>query len=129
MAILISLFVFAALSAVIVYLGYRLYARPGRLYEQLGGPATMTVPTVMQSDGELSVVVSMIEQLGHVIPVDEEDVSVVRADLIAAGYRRESAVWIYFGFRLVTLVVLVSVALLLRGTLTSNPIQIGRAHV
>lgn len=122
MAILISLAVFAALLAFILYLGYRLYARPGRVYEQLGGPATLTLPALAGRDGELNVVVSMIEQLGHVIPVDEEDVSVVRADLIAAGYRSQSAVYVYFGVRLLTVVMLLLLALTLRGAITSNPI-------
>ena len=38
---LISIFVFAGLMAFILYLGYRFYARPGRVYEQLGGPASL----------------------------------------------------------------------------------------
>src|ERR1051325_8314899 len=95
----ISSFVFTALLGFILYLGYRFYARPGRVYEQLGGPATLTIPTMERDDGEVSVVVSMIEQLGHVMPIDDDDVSVVRADLISAGYRSERAVWVYFGLR------------------------------
>lgn len=122
MAILISLAVFAALLAFIVYIGYRLYARPGRVYEQLGGPAALTLPSHENRDGEVSVVVSMIEQLGHVMPVNDEDVSVVRADLIAAGYRAPSAVWIYFGARLISLVGMVLMAMLFRSAITSNAI-------
>src|SRR6266571_3004571 len=104
MAILISFVVFGALLAFILYLGYRFYARPGRVYEQLGGPAALTLTSLERPDGELSVVVSLIEQLGHAIPVNDEDVSAVRADLIAAGYRSESAVWVYFGLRAVSVV-------------------------
>jgi tight adherence protein C len=122
MAILISLAVFAALLAFIVYLGYRLYARPGRVYEQLGGPAALTLPSLEPHDSELSVVVSMIEQLGHVMPVDDDDVSVVRADLIAAGRRSQNAVYIYFGLRLISVGVMVVLALSLRNVITSNPV-------
>jgi len=122
MAILISVVVFSGLLAFILYLGYRFYARPGRVYEQLGGPAALTLPTVERSDGELSVVVSMIEQLGHVVPVNDEDVSVVRGDLIAAGYRSESAVWVYFGVRAISVVVLLMLALIFRNVITSNPV-------
>jgi tight adherence protein C len=122
MAILISLAIFAGLMAFIVYLGYRLYARPGRVYEQLGGSSAMTLPSMDRRDGELSVVVSMIEQLGHVMPLDDEDVSVVRADLIAAGHRSQSAVYIYFGLRILSVVTLLGLALALRNTITSNPI-------
>ena len=39
MASLISI-VFAGLMSAFIY-GYRFYARPGRVYEQLGGPASV----------------------------------------------------------------------------------------
>src|SRR5258706_5234563 len=122
MAILISVLVFTALLGFIFYLGYRFYARPGGFFEQLGGPATLTLPSVERPDGELSVVVSMIEQLGHVMPVNDEDVSVVRADLIAAGLRSESAVWVYFGLRAVSVAVILMLAVVLRSAITSNPV-------
>src|SRR5207245_5146370 len=113
---------FAALLAFILYLGYRFYARPGRLYEQLGGHAALTLPSVERRDGDLRVVVSMIEQLGHALPVNDEDVSVVRGDLISAGYRSEGAVWVYFGLRAVSVVVILALAVALRGVITSNPV-------
>jgi tight adherence protein C len=47
---------------------------------------------------------------------------VVRADLIAAGYRAENAVWIYFGLRAISAAVVVVMALLLRSSITSNPV-------
>src|SRR5579863_8878990 len=111
--IIISLFVFAALLGFILYLGYRFYARPGRVYEQLGGPASLGLPTVDRTErGELNVVVTLIEQLGHVVPVSDDDASVVRRDLIAAGYFSDNAIWIYFGLRAVTALVLVGLALI-----------------
>src|ERR1019366_7057521 len=104
--LLISVFVFAALLGFILYLGYRFYARPGRVYEQLGGPAALGLPPVDRTQqGELNVVVSLIEQVGHVVPMSEEDLSVVRHDLIAAGYRSDNAVWVYFGLRALSVVV------------------------
>ena len=72
----VSIVVFAGLLAFILYLGYRFYARPGRVYEQLGGPASIGMPQVDRTQqGELNVAVTMLEQLGHVIPLSEEDQS------------------------------------------------------
>lgn len=122
MVIIISLAAFSALLGLIVYIGYRLYARPGRVYEQLDGPAALTLPSHENRDREVSVVVSMIEQLGHVIPVNDEDVSVVRADLIAAGHRSPSAVSVYFRARLISLIGMVVLAMLFRSAITSNAI-------
>ena len=122
-SILISIFVFAGLLGFILYLGYRFYARPGRVYEQLGGPASLGVPSVDRTEaGELNVVVSMVEQLGHAIPIGEDDESIVRHDLIAAGYRSDNAVWIYFGLRALTVIALLGLALIFRNNVTSNPI-------
>jgi len=122
-SILISIFVFAGLLGFILYLGYRFYARPGRVYEQLGGPASLGLPQVDRTEaGELNVVVSMVEQLGHAIPIGEDDESIVRHDLIAAGYRSDNAVWIYFGLRALTVITLLGLALIFRNSVTSNPI-------
>jgi tight adherence protein C len=123
MALLLAVVVFAALMAFIIYLGYRLYARPGRVYEQLGGPATLTMPTVDRTAaGELNVVVSVIEQVGRMIPINDEEISAVRRDLIMAGHRSENAVWVYFGIRALSAVALVVLALLFRNNITSNPV-------
>jgi tight adherence protein C len=123
MALLLAVVVFAALMAFIIYLGYRLYARPGRVYEQLGGPATLTMPTVDRTAaGELNVVVSVIEQVGRMIPINEEEISAVRRDLIMAGHRSENAVWVYFGIRVLSAAALVVLALLFRNNITSNPV-------
>ena len=119
----ISVFVFAGLLAFILYLGYRFYARPGRVYEQLGGPASIGMPHVDRTQqGELNVAVTMLEQIGHVIPLSEEDQSEVRRDLIAAGYRSDDALWIYYGVRAVSVIVFLALALAFRSSITSNPV-------
>src|SRR4029079_14337431 len=120
MAILIALVVFGALMAAISYLGYRHYARPGRLYEQLGGPATFTMPTfahILQEE-DSGLTVSIFEKIGQLVPVSLEDLSVTRKDLISAGYRTENAASIYFGIRAVSAVGLVVLALVFRTYIT-----------
>jgi len=122
MAILIAGLVFAALLAFILFLGYRFYARPGRVYQQLGGPAVLTLPQLEHDETELNVVVSLLEKLGHAVPVNDEDASVVQHDLIAAGFSGDNAVWVYYGLRAVSVVVTVLLALLFRNSITSNPV-------
>ena len=122
-SILISIFVFAGLLGFILYLGYRFYARPGRVYEQLGGPASLGLPQVDRTEaGDLNVVVTLVDQLGHAIPIGEDDESIVRHDLIAAGFSNYNAVWIYFGLRALTVITLLGLALIFRNSVTSNPI-------
>jgi tight adherence protein C len=64
----------------------------------------------------------MLEQLGHVVPLSEEDESVVRHDLIAAGYRSDNAVWIYYGLRAISVIFVLTLALAFRSSITTNPV-------
>jgi len=66
--------------------------------------------------------VTLVEQLGHAIPIGEDDESVVRHDLIAAGFRSDNGVWIYFGLRALTVITLLGLAIIFRDSVTSNPI-------
>ena len=124
MALIIALLIFAALMVAISYLGYSLYARPGRLYEQLGGRAIFTMPAVdrLTSQEEPGLMVSVLQQIGQLVPANPDDASVVARDLMAAGYRSDNAVAVYVGIRAVLAVVLVLLALLFRTSITSNPI-------
>ena len=123
MALLISLVAFIFLMALIAYFGYRYYARPGRVYEQLGGPATIAFPGMgtMAEPGH-GMVITVIEQIGKAVPVSPDDATAVRRDLIAAGYRSENAVTIYAGLRVLFTVAMVAIALTFRGMITTNTV-------
>ncbi len=123
MAILIAVVLFTILMGAITYFGYRRYARPGRVYEQLGGQATFAMPSLDRlSETEPGLAVWVMEQIGEKVPVSPEDATAIRKDLIAAGLRGERALPIYLGTRVLACVVLVLLALLFRSTITSNPI-------
>jgi tight adherence protein C len=122
-AILIPLGLFATLMAAISYFGYRWYARPGRVYQQLGGPAAFPMPSVDGLDeSQPSLPVWVVEQVGLKVPVDPEDVIVIRRDLISAGYRSDAALHFYLGIRIIACVGLVLLALMFRNVITSNTV-------
>ena len=118
-AILISVIVFAVLAAAISLLGYRVYARPGRVYEQLGGEAATTLPGAHPGE---NVITTVIEHVGGLVPIDPEDANVLQRDLIAAGYRSSGAVATYLGIRIIFFAVVLGLALLFRTSITSNSI-------
>ena len=123
MAILLPFLLFLVLMAAISYFGYRLYARPGRVYEQLGGAAIFTMPSVEHPDQlEPGLTVRVIEQLGEQVPIDPADASMLRRDLMAAGYRSDRALPIYLACRILAVVGLALLGLVFRGYLTTNPI-------
>ena len=96
MAILISAVLFLALTVAIAYFGYRRYARPGSIFEQLGGKATITMPVLgTVEDEEGGLLVSLIQQIGEKVPINPEDASLLRHDLMMAGYQSAAALPMY----------------------------------
>jgi len=122
MAILLSLLLFAILMLAIGYFGYRRIARPGKVYEQLGGEATFATPGFSETVASNGMVVRVIQELGEKVPIDPADASLLRRDLMAAGYRSENALFYYQAARVISIVVLVVLALIFRGYITSNGI-------
>jgi tight adherence protein C len=120
LAELIAIVFFAVLMCVISYAGYRHYARPGRFYEHLG---EIAVPAIDRAtpDESPGLSVRILQSIGEVVPVSPEDVSLTRKDLIAAGYRSEAAVRVFYGIRLLSCVTLLLASLILRGYVT-NPV-------
>lgn len=123
LALLLALGLFMVLLAAITYFGYKHYVRPARLYDQLAGPASGTLPsldlTVETNPGTIS---SAIERVGAVVPVDPDESASIRRDLIMAGYRSERAVTMYLGLRVLSTAILILLALVIRPYITSNPI-------
>jgi tight adherence protein C len=117
MPILIAIAVFAVLAAVISFIGYRVYARPGRVYEQLGGSQAIS-----GSPTNERVVATVIEGVGGLFSIDPEDASVLQRDLIMAGYRNANAVTTYLGIRAIVFVAITGLAIILRGAITSNTV-------
>jgi tight adherence protein C len=123
MAALISFTLFAVLMAAISIYGYRRYAKPGRVYEQLGGPAAISNPVVDKpSDDQAGLTVTVIEQIGRNVPISPQDATLTRSELIAAGYRNDSALPIFYGLKIIFCATLVLLAFMFRNNVTSNTI-------
>ena len=117
--ILVSLALFASLMAGISIYGYRRYARPGKIYEQLGQPIVTVLPQIMDGVNpvEPTGVVHVLQQIGEFVPISPLDASVTRRSLIMAGYRSEHAVAIFYGIKVVAAVALLVLAVVFRESL------------
>lgn len=124
MPILISLILFLLLMVAISIYGYRLYARPGRIIEQLGTPVAAAEPQLVSLTGQpqRGRLITVIQTIGEKMPISPADASSARRYLIAAGYRSESAVKVYYGMKIVGCIVFLLVALFLRDAFTSVPV-------
>jgi tight adherence protein C len=121
MAAFISFALFAILMGAISIYGYRRYAKPGRVYEQLGGPAAISNPVLDKiSEDEPGLTVTVIEEIGKNVPISPEDAALSRRELIAAGYRNDSALPIFYGLKIIVCATLVILALMFRGNMPNT---------
>jgi len=124
MPLLVAAGLFITLVTVISVFGYRTYARPVRLYQQIGGQASDVRPDLLMAGKKRrpSPVAEWMKELGSLLPVAPGDAALTRKDLDAAGYRSENALQIYYGLRLALCATLLVTSFVLRQRLTENPV-------
>ncbi|MFN7997664.1 MAG: type II secretion system F family protein [Bryobacteraceae bacterium] len=119
MSIYLILAFFLTLMVAIAVFGYQRYARPGRVFEQLGNPV---LPSGVVTDRAPKVrEYKLIEKMGELLPVSEDDSSLTKKQLSFAGYRSDHAVRIFYGIRVLATIVLGVMGILLRAKVSDNP--------
>src|SRR5690348_9740986 len=124
MALTISVALFLMLMAGITFYGYKRYAKPARIYEQLGSPVIASQPSVLDATAETEegVVVRFLHQLGEYVPISPDDASELRKMLIMAGYRSDRAVTIFYGAKIVLGIVMLIVAFMIKDIVASGTV-------
>src|SRR5579863_7193138 len=120
--IMLAVFLFLLLMAVISIYGYRAYVRPSRIYDRVGGIAETAAESETVSVKPRDVVVRVFEQIGEQIPLSPADQTITKRDLVMAGYRSEGAIRIYFGIKVIFCIVSFIFALMLHRHVTDNPV-------
>jgi tight adherence protein C len=123
MIILVSVALFGVLATVITAFGYGRYAKPARFLQQLrsdGASAEVSLENIGQP--KQSGLVRRLQAVGKHAPVSPQDAQSARRMLISAGYRRESAVGVLYGCKLILMVVLAVLAIIFRTSVTANPV-------
>lgn len=120
MAGFISLALFALLAATITWYGYRIYVRPGRIFEQVtGAPSAVATEPLGPVDGVPGFFVRTIQMVGQRVPVSPQEASLARRELIAAGYRSDAALYTYYGLKVLLAAALGLLAFLIRSEVSS----------
>jgi tight adherence protein C len=121
MALAASIVFFVLVTASITAYGYRLYSRPGRIHDRLGDVA-VEAPTFEQlGRPEQKWLVRVVQQIGEKVPISPQDAGVARRYLLAAGYRNDTALKIYYGSKVALAIILFVAAVFLRQFI-SNPV-------
>src|SRR5580692_5711909 len=120
--ILLAIFLFLLLMAVISVYGYRAYVRPSRIYDRVGGIAESGSEAESVSVKPRDVVVRVFEQIGEQIPLAPADQTVTKRDLVMAGFRSDGAIRIFFGIKVMFCLVMFIFSLMLHRHITDNPV-------
>ena len=66
--------------------------------------------------------VCVLQHIGAKVPVSPKEASLIRQDLMAAGYRSDTALYVYLATRVIACLTLTILAFLFRGYITDNPV-------
>lgn len=99
MAIVFSCLVFLVLAVLLSLFGMRLYVRPREAMERVAG--TVAAQHEIAPAHPSLVFRDLMKRLGALVPVSPKDVTVMQRRLIRAGLRKENALKVLYGCKLV----------------------------
>jgi tight adherence protein C len=120
---------FLMLMVLMTWVGYRIFYKPGRFLKQLGNPVITherkgdRVLADSADEPAASTLVTVLHQIGSRVPSSEAEVATLRADLIRAGFRSDSAAPVYYGIRIVGTLVMLVLTLMLESNMDSQPMM------
>jgi tight adherence protein C len=122
MAILITFLLFLGLVGLVSVFGYIHYVKPTRLLDQLATTTSDVIPSSIAERNQKKrfSISQLLEPLGNLLPVSSQDALATKQEMIAAGLRSRSAVAVYYGTKIVLVVVLVILALAFRGGISNR---------
>lgn len=122
MLLLTSVGLFIALVAAISAFGYRLYAKPAHYTSRLDAIAGTVQPAALGSNQpQQKWFVRIVQTIGEKVPISPADATMSRRVLIAAGYRSDTAVRVYYGAKIVLGIAGFIAAVVGRGSI-DNPV-------
>jgi tight adherence protein C len=123
--LMLAVCAFLMLLVTLTGVSYRMLYKPNRVLRRLGDPviADAAMRRAIEDAGEpgASSLVAVLQQLGSKMPSSSTDIAVLRAELLRAGFRSESAAPVFYGVRLVATLVLLAVSLAMQPRMPDNP--------
>ena len=124
MALLISGLLFVLLTTVIVVYANRQFVRPARVTEQVTLDIAPLGTGARSRDGAsrgwFYGVVNALQWAGEQLPMSAQDAKLTRRRMLAAGYRSDRSVGVYYGLKIISVVVMLVIAVSLADRVTSN---------
>jgi tight adherence protein C len=121
MAEIIAITTFLLLTAGICYYGFRVYARPSPMLAQLRELPQRTAAKAAGEGEEGNWWVRFVHWVGEKLPISPNVAGTTRRQLVAAGFRSESATRMFYGCKAVFWGVLSLSALAVVSSITNRP--------
>jgi tight adherence protein C len=122
MALFVSMALFGLLATVIAAYGYGRFAKPAHFLQRLRRDRGALPSIERISPSKPSRLTRQVQALGQRAPISKQDALSARRMLMAAGHRTDGAVALFFGLKILLAAALGLTALLVRGSLTANPV-------
>jgi tight adherence protein C len=124
--LLLSILAFFMLLTAISGVGYRIFYKPGKFMRQLGAPVITADARQRVIDAQTeptsSTIVTFLNTIGSKVPSSEAEVASLKLDLMRAGIRSENALPVFYGIRIVAVLILLSISLALEPKMPPNPV-------
>lgn len=124
--LLLSILAFFMVATLISGVGYRIFYKPGKFMRQLGAPVITADARQRVIDAQTeptsSTIVTFLNTIGSKVPSSEAEVASLKMDLMRAGIRSENALPVFYGIRIVAVLILLSISLVLEPKMPPNPV-------
>ena len=120
--LLVSICAFLMLMIALSGIGYRLFYKPGRILRQLGSPVITDGRGIIEnlSTPHVGPVVTILHHIGSHVQGSEAEIASMKADLMRAGFRSDNGVFVFYGIRILTTLVMLAVGLTLQNRVVGN---------
>jgi len=124
--LLLAIVVPLMLLVAMVGFGYRYFYKPGKFLRQLGAPVITADARQRVIDAEAepgtSTIVTILHQIGTKVPSSDAEVASLKMDLMHAGIRAEGALPVFYGMRIVSVVIFLMISMALEPKMPPNPV-------
>ena len=124
--LILSIVAFLMLATAISGFGYRFFYKPGKFMRQLGAPVITADARQRVIDADAgsgtSTIVTILHNIGTRVPSSDAEVASLKVDLLRAGIRSENALAVFYGIRIVSVVVLLILSMSLEPKMPPNAV-------
>jgi tight adherence protein C len=126
--LLFAILCFLCVMVLCVGAGYRFLYKPGRFLKQLGTPVIAdhsheAIGRLEPGGEQPNTIVTILQHIGNKVPSSDAEVANLQTDLLRAGFRSSRALPVFYGIRILAVLVMLGVSLAVQTRMPANPMM------